>query len=124
MTAGRVSGTRSAHIRPPQPRHFPPGAIKQRFQEAQQALRPSAPVPQPKRRSRSGETHGVIAGAWKQAAMLIRPPARRPPQAEAAAATYLRDTLDWLNLWDGQTEGAEEDLNHDGFARSHLAPHP
>jgi hypothetical protein len=114
MTAGRVSGTRPAHIRP-QPRHFPRATIKQRFQEAQQALRPSAFLPRPKRRSRSGETRG----AWKQAAILIRPPLRCAPEA-AAAATYLRDTLDWLNLWDHQPMDGEADLT----AHSHLAPHP
>jgi hypothetical protein len=71
MRAGRVSGTRPAHIIP-QPRRFLPGVIKQLFQEVKQALRPAS-GPQPRRKSRrSGDTQN----GFKLAAAQLRRIAR------------------------------------------------
>ena len=46
-----------------------------------------------------------------------------PPEAYAAAAAYLADTLDWLNLWHGNEASGELDGDHNHTESPSIAPH-
>jgi hypothetical protein len=76
------------------------------------------PEPQPKpRRRRREETGAAFRTAAKK---ILRRTVRLPA---AAAAAFLSDTLDWLNLWHGN-EAAGGDLASDYEAGpNHLSPH-
>jgi hypothetical protein len=75
------------------------------------------PEPQPRRR-RSGETErafGLTARAMMRRAACL-------PAAAYAAASFLSDTLDWLNLWHNDAgEGSEPDGGLDRHP-NHLSP--
>jgi alkylation response protein AidB-like acyl-CoA dehydrogenase len=53
------------------------------------------PVPQRRRRGETGRGFGLAARA------VLHHTVRVPPQAYAAATAFLADTLDWLQLWQG-----------------------
>jgi hypothetical protein len=72
--------------------------------------------PTPRRR-RSEDTGRTFRAATK----IVRRAVELP--AAAAAAVFLSDTLDWLNLWHGN-EAAGDELADDRHAGpNHLSPH-
>jgi hypothetical protein len=88
--------------------------VKLAWREARKSLQRG---PRPTKRRRRTEEEFAAAKKIK-----IR---RRPvgvPAAEAAAALYLSDTLDWLNLWQDNAISGESDCQY--AARGPLlAPH-
>jgi hypothetical protein len=86
--------------------------VKLAWREARKSLQRG---PRPTKRRRRTEEEFAAAKKIK-----IR---RRPvPAAEAAAAMYLSDTLDWLNLWQDNAISGESDCQY--AARGPLlAPH-
>jgi hypothetical protein len=66
----------------------------------QKALTPRAPKddePEPPRKKEKGDSEKGRAGFVKAARKIMRRVRQR--QAQARAAAFLADTLDWLNLW-------------------------
>jgi hypothetical protein len=63
------------------------------------------PAPEPRRR-RSGETGKAFALAAKS---VVARAAGLSADAYSAAAAYLSDTLDWLGLWDANSDSNELD---------------
>jgi hypothetical protein len=63
-----------------------------------------------------------MGGMFRRAACRVTRRARRVPAPIEAAALYLADTLDWLNLWQGDL-GDELAHEHQDNDPNHLSPH-
>jgi hypothetical protein len=113
MTAERVSGTRSAHIRPP--RLISDIALL--FKKAKAEL---APEPQPKRRKGGrGETRRSFAHAAHQLGTLAR----------AMFLHHLPPAFDeglGIHLWheNNQHDAIDDNELHQQMAQNYLSPHP
>ena len=97
--------------------------LKRQFREMVKAItdkpRPREPT-QPRRR-----TEDTGRAAFRMAARKIMRRAVRIPAAAYAAATYLWDTLDWLNPWQNDTASTSElaeDFHYCGAKSSFPAP--
>lgn len=87
------------------------------------ALTRHHPAPEPTPPRRRPEDTG--RAAFRMAAGKIVRRAVRLPAAAYAAATYLRDTLDWLNLWHDDAASSEFADEYDQQPPAqHLYPHP
>lgn len=97
-----------------------PGAIALLFRAAAKGVSQRAQSPQPKAKRRSG---GDARGAFGMAAKptLCRA-ATGQKQSYAAAAAFLSDTLDWLNLWQDNLDYGNE-LDVSNTEQNYLSPH-
>ena len=92
--------------------------LKRQFRELVKAMTHSPPAPEPQPRRRRTDDTG--RAAFRTAAGKIVRRAARLPAAAHAAATYLWDTLDWLNQWHHQDDIAED---VQPAPSEHLYPH-
>ena len=98
-----------------------PDGIARRLSEAWKsaaaALTRRAPrLSQPRRRRREGQGEGFLAAARAVLRRALDLP------AIDAAAMFLAETLDWLNLWN--PDAAELDGDQPDPVPNHLFPHP
>src|SRR5664279_1180109 len=80
--------------------------LKRQFREMVKAITNKTPAPEPTQPRRRREDTG--RAAFRMAAGKIMRRAVRIPAAAYAAATYLWDTLDWLNPWQNDTASTSE----------------
>jgi hypothetical protein len=81
------------------------GAIRGLFRAAVKAVTRSDDDEPPPPRRRRGETDKGFVLASRAA---LRRTVSMPCEAYAAATAYLADTIDWLNLWQDNAEGADQ----------------
>lgn len=95
------------------------GAIKGLFRTAVKTLtRRMEDEPVPAGRRRRGEKRGAFGTAAKA---VLRRAMRLPPQA-FAAATFLCDTLDWLNYWHNDADSSSDPCGTLDANRNDLSP--
>jgi len=97
--------------------------LKRQFREMVKAMTDRPPAPEPTQ-PRCRRTEDTGRAAFRTAAGKIVRRAVRLPAAAQAAATYLRDTLDWLNLWHDDPASSNELAEDYEQSAQHLYPHP
>jgi len=96
------------------------GAVRGLFRAAVKALtRRVEDEPAPARRSRRGET----GRAFYRAAKAVLGRAARLPAQAFAAATFLSDTVDWLNYWHNDTDNSSGPCETSDANRNDLSLH-